>query len=887
MLLSFDQLSTFVPGSSSADEDQLYTPYDDDRPPPRSPLQSTFTRNERHRDLAYSNSYSSEVEHVDDTTSSRHSKRQGNSNRRSNNSSINNNNINSSNNNINQGNIGRVESLRQEVGRGKFFDAQRTGPPSPSRGHHHLGHSRGSKGSGSVGSTDLGYSQVAIGGSRWTNDIHSPGLDNGYGERRVVHSSQSNMAPANGNNSNNNNNSDNFPDDDQHQSTDYHNYDAAPTPTVPVGPRRLPPQPPVPQGAYPPQPSHPPPQTPKPERKKSSKSPRSLYGRAGRSNTLGASSVRSPTDSFGDVSDPRELPPLPAFVNPPAPFPSVPFEKPIPSPPQAPAKERQGFFRRVFGSSKNATSLNQTPPPPSPLGQSEHPSSRGKEYQHIVEQMIRPWSPKFQQDHSRQRSTTPTENTPPQQQQQQQQPPHQLNKKHSFFRRRKKSVSEHHPVPVPPVQTQQIEQVQQMRYTETGPSPVSSLRQVMNPYLRSPGGHPEEYQPYWRDHHQHVTDSDDNHSGDTAGPPPNHHSRHNQTIRSVPPSREGTDFVPSHGRAVASAGKESGYPNSHARALASSSSNHARDAGENSFFQDSSGNEDRGGKTIGVHRRPSKLGYQDEERRPRTSPSSPTHRDMAVQSEIEREMRRLPVVKSIATRAPVPAASDSPQNSPKDVDRTIEADRKRAEIAAPEASTEVTVDEKGLAARDEKIPSKSSSDSADTPWLDPASPEEGRNTPLSLPLEGPREQQRASGSTNNSDYKSASSVPVVQVDNQHTRSDDVIPSVVTETVGDDEDEPTAEDRISAKKIFDGNEETITKARAAAWLGDSGPASLRARSAYMELYDWTNMSILAAMRDLCERFVLRGETQQVDRILGAISRRWCECNPNHGFKHTGE
>jgi Sec7-like guanine-nucleotide exchange factor len=26
---------------------------------------------------------------------------------------------------------------------------------------------------------------------------------------------------------------------------------------------------------------------------------------------------------------------------------------------------------------------------------------------------------------------------------------------------------------------------------------------------------------------------------------------------------------------------------------------------------------------------------------------------------------------------------------------------------------------------------------------------------------------------------------------------------------------------------------------------------------------------------------------VDRILMSLSERWCECNPNHGFKATGK
>lgn len=62
--------------------------------------------------------------------------------------------------------------------------------------------------------------------------------------------------------------------------------------------------------------------------------------------------------------------------------------------------------------------------------------------------------------------------------------------------------------------------------------------------------------------------------------------------------------------------------------------------------------------------------------------------------------------------------------------------------------------------------------------------------------------------------------------------------------------------------------------------------MRTRDAYMALFDWTSVNILAAMRMLCEKLYLKGETQQVDRIVAAIAKRWCICNPNHGFKSSG-
>ncbi|KAL1835274.1 hypothetical protein VTK73DRAFT_5850 [Phialemonium thermophilum] len=69
------------------------------------------------------------------------------------------------------------------------------------------------------------------------------------------------------------------------------------------------------------------------------------------------------------------------------------------------------------------------------------------------------------------------------------------------------------------------------------------------------------------------------------------------------------------------------------------------------------------------------------------------------------------------------------------------------------------------------------------------------------------------------------------------------------------------------------------------MGEEGPVRQRTLRAYMDLYDFTNLSILASLRLVCARLVLRAETQQVDRILVAFASRWCACNPNHGFKST--
>lgn len=100
-------------------------------------------------------------------------------------------------------------------------------------------------------------------------------------------------------------------------------------------------------------------------------------------------------------------------------------------------------------------------------------------------------------------------------------------------------------------------------------------------------------------------------------------------------------------------------------------------------------------------------------------------------------------------------------------------------------------------------------------------------------------------------------------------------------------DPTEDERQKAQKIFDGNEDFIQKDKAAGWMGSEGLVRQRTLRAYLELYDFGNLSILDSLREICARLVLRGETQQVDRILAAFSKRWTDCNPNHGFRSIGK
>ncbi|KAJ5816883.1 SEC7-like alpha orthogonal bundle [Penicillium robsamsonii] len=132
-----------------------------------------------------------------------------------------------------------------------------------------------------------------------------------------------------------------------------------------------------------------------------------------------------------------------------------------------------------------------------------------------------------------------------------------------------------------------------------------------------------------------------------------------------------------------------------------------------------------------------------------------------------------------------------------------------------------------------------------------------------------------------SNYQTAASTPLIEqeelqpVDDSEDQTDGPGEAV--------EDGPTAADREQAQRLFDSQDQVVGNEPAAAWLGD--PDRAMVREAYMRLYNWSNLNIVASLRALCDRLVLKGETQQVDRVLDAFSTRWCDCNPSHGFKAT--
>ncbi|RIB10714.1 hypothetical protein C2G38_2205385 [Gigaspora rosea] len=121
---------------------------------------------------------------------------------------------------------------------------------------------------------------------------------------------------------------------------------------------------------------------------------------------------------------------------------------------------------------------------------------------------------------------------------------------------------------------------------------------------------------------------------------------------------------------------------------------------------------------------------------------------------------------------------------------------------------------------------------------------------------------------------SEGTTPKIQVD------DGVFASSPIETQFDEDvsEVSLSEAKFAAKRCFDEDETFIKKSAIAEFLGGTKFLQAQALKFYMEYFDFSNLRIDMAFRRLCGKLYIKGETQQVDRILEAFSIRYWECNP---------
>ncbi|OSS46349.1 hypothetical protein B5807_08659 [Epicoccum nigrum] len=625
-------------------------------------------------------------------------------------------------------------------------------------------------------------------------------------------------------------------------------YDAAPEPTIPAGPRRAQPQPqPQLQSNVAPaaqQSVYAPSIAPVPRRRGSVRSNTS-YRTLKKGKSQLEPSMRAVAQEFVNASTLRDMPSVPAFQEATAPAPTVGTRKLLFGSQDPPAKERPGFFRRVFGggSSKAQAQTSQV----STTASIESPQARPADIDSIYSNNRPRTTPSNNTHVANQLKSLPkvpqTSAARPNEMQSPV-PPVLAKKPSSFFRRRKKSVSE---MTKPPVMSLDFAPPPKP-FIPAQPSPsVNSLRQAMNPYLvESPSAHERFYDM----REQRRIEGESNvrtvrPDSRTASPSPSSRSEDERTSEVKKPKLK---LKVKHGRPA----PISITPQ------------------EDTFLADSSScNEDRSGRASPVHE-PSGVG-ETQKSSPGPTPSSPNQNAMEGTTEPE-------------------ACEAQPELLTPNARLANSGSTSRVTLAVEEEGWVVTTP-----TQDDKT-ARGRNPSARRIWLDTTaiedSPVEGADS-LQLPLEGARSTLQpqelsvpvtpdvTSPSSPIEVFHSATSLPIVQIETRD--SDSTMPSIVEDRSM--HSAPTDADRERALKIYSGNETALLKSQAATILGDMTLSSARIRRAFMDLFDWAGFTILAAMRDMCGKLVLKAETQQVDRILMSLSERWCECNPNHGFKEV--
>lgn len=653
---------------------------------------------------------------------------------------------------------------------------------------------------------------------------------------------------------------------------DYLAFDAAPMPTIPGGPRRK--DEPISPVGYPPR-------SPKkvaPSRKNSVKSTVAKSVRRSKSQApVQDHDIRDQAKQFVHATTTMRN------VSGAAPSPGVgtvrkayPSSSPSPSP--ALKESRPGFFRRVFGSSKSNEKANQAQQeeaqrPPSPAAVRQVPGTSGSRPRTQPNQQ--PGTAPHKNSLSSQPRPLMQDDDPP--------PPLPLRKAHSsFFRRRKKSMSENAIPPVPPLQLPAQSSYHHAQLNIIAPphqSPSNqSLRGAMAQYLnseKSPNSiGPSPIDTFFESREHQPEDSEDSpivKQNNSYQP-----SFDERIVGGRTPDSAQQGSIQEHPKRRGDQDPE--RLQSTVRARPWPTVNGEIEGG--SFLINSSSNEAIG-QPSPTEMPPHKLLQRKhntprsdafERTQPNKENTSPPRR-----ANVGEKRTEIQLLSPISDRSHILTDHNEPTSRFSDAND----DDEDTFIVRPSKI------------RDEAPPKSAGSNRV---WLQPTSSDEkllpAARTKLPFDVQRATIQSYPSASAflpspQNEASVSASSLPIVQVGDKELRmSQDWTEVDAAKVLLVHDLETTEGDIRRARQIFVGDEEVVSKAGAAAWLGQTTPTSSRTRKAYMDLFDWNGVNILAAFRELCGKLLVKAESQQLDRVIDAFSERWCNCNPNHGFKDRG-
>ncbi|KAG0373156.1 hypothetical protein BGX24_012071, partial [Mortierella sp. AD032] len=83
---------------------------------------------------------------------------------------------------------------------------------------------------------------------------------------------------------------------------------------------------------------------------------------------------------------------------------------------------------------------------------------------------------------------------------------------------------------------------------------------------------------------------------------------------------------------------------------------------------------------------------------------------------------------------------------------------------------------------------------------------------------------------------------------------------------------------TARRLFDEDETLMKREEIAAYMATPSPFYRTILIHYMAYFDFSGLRLDMAFRALCQKLVLKGESQEVDRVLEEFAGRYVECNP---------
>ncbi|KAL9103257.1 MAG: hypothetical protein Q9163_001679 [Psora crenata] len=676
------------------------------------------------------------------------------------------------------------------------------------------GHTK--KSSRSSGSSSMDYGQTRSRAMmRPPNALgrRSASFDHGYARRGLHSASSSGVHPALGSSLS--------------RPIVYNDIEAAPMPTVPAGPRRGDQSP-----VFPPHPMHSAPFAPALQRRNSGKSSKNLHMRKGKVDPTPHDALMQASNGFlNSRRSSKQVLPTTGYGNSRIPSPTRHLSESHRSarqgfviPSKEIAKERPGFFRRVFGSSRGAGSVE-------PLITCD-PNQQSREGSRASCRHGQPPTNRLYKPHATEDlSKAQPENVPPPL----------VKKPSSFFRRRKKSVSENVPTPVLPPHFQA--NIGKSPLDQAAYSPTSSLRRVMNPYLDSPKISPRTTQTAQVLSNNQIT-SVGLHADGTRPRPSTEPAPQGLSSSGLKTRAKGRHHLDMSSAPIETLDAKGPFNHTIASIKLT----------ETPFLGDGSGESHK--PDLKEHVYSSNEAWS---RAPRSSPADLTPRSKSKSAAGNSGQRHKENLGNLGVLSP--RNTDSPSSG-----RDTVGKAKKLEVRTRLRDTQAKAIRRQPSTQGAV---KSSSNHKRVHETETETP---------LPVEGTEIPPGSKVS-----HSATSALPPLNTNVVCSPE----PAVEGETnklsLEANLSLPTSEDHRLAKLLFDGDDTVTPRSMAAAWLGEPGPERARIRKAYMELFRWQNLNILAALRDLCGQLYLKGESQQVDRILDAFSARWCFCNPSHGFK----